>query len=101
MSNTKLAKLLGTDPHDTSPSPSRRSTNSEPTPSWLGSDYGPDEVSFNMEGQVKGGTLRALVVAAASHEGRGPASFSVEIRSTKLTLPYLSQSTATTFRRSS
>lgn len=72
MSNTKLAKLLGTDPHDTSPSPSRKSTNSESTPSWLGPDYGPDEVSFNMEGQVKGGTLRALVIAAASHEGRGP-----------------------------
>ncbi|ORY87394.1 hypothetical protein BCR35DRAFT_330390 [Leucosporidium creatinivorum] len=70
VSNTKLAKLLGTDPHDTSPSPSRKSTNSEPTPPWLGPDYGPDEVSFNMEGQVKGGTLRALVIAAASHEGR-------------------------------
>lgn len=43
----------------------------EPTPVWLLSDYGPDEVSFNMEGQIKGGTLQALVIAGASHEGRG------------------------------
>ena len=50
-----------------------RSTASLPeaVPAWLGPDYGPDEISFNMEGQVKGGTMRALIIAAASHEGRG------------------------------
>lgn len=71
MSNSKLAKILGSDPSDGTTSPTRRSTGSEPVPPWLGPDYAPDEVSFNMEGQVKGGTLRALVIAAASHEGRG------------------------------
>ena len=40
-------------------------------PPWLGPDYGPDEVSFNIDGQVRGGTLKALVIAATSHEGRG------------------------------
>lgn len=40
-------------------------------PQWLESDYAPDEVSFNLDKQVRGGTLRALIVAATSHEGRG------------------------------
>lgn len=66
----KLAKILGPDSPSSSPMRSNVSL-PESVPAWLGSDYGPDEISFNMEGQVKGGTMRALVIAAASHEGRG------------------------------
>lgn len=68
-SKMKLAQILGTD----SPVSPMRSSISLPeaVPGWLGPDYGPDEISFNMEGQVKGGTMKALVIAAASHEGRG------------------------------
>lgn len=69
----KLAKLLGTADPNASP---MRSTASLPenVPVWLGADYGFDEISFNMDGQVKGGTMRALIIAAASHEGRGMSS---------------------------
>lgn len=76
-SQAKLAKLLGSDLPESKSGGSGVGGRSmslsikEPTPNWLLPDYGPDEVSFNMEGQIKGGTLKALVIAAASHEGRG------------------------------
>ncbi|KAI5479345.1 cell division control protein Cdc25 [Pseudohyphozyma bogoriensis] len=64
-SKKKLAKLLGPD------APSSSKPKGEATPPWLAADYGEDEISFYPENkQVKGGTLRALVIAACSHEGR-------------------------------
>ncbi len=67
-SKMKLSKILGSDAPS---SPRSLLSPLEQIPLWLTADYGPDEISFNMEGKVKGGTLRALVIASASHEGRG------------------------------
>ncbi|SCV69728.1 BQ2448_1122 [Microbotryum intermedium] len=64
---SKLAKLTGESNYPTSLS---LASVAETVPPWLGPDYGPDEVSYNMEGQIRGATLRALVVAGTSHEGR-------------------------------
>ncbi|KAK4051336.1 cell division cycle- protein [Microbotryomycetes sp. JL201] len=72
-SATKLAKILGTE-SPTASSSGWRSAN-EPLPPWLGPDYNPGEVSFGPEGQIRGGTLRALVIAATSHEGRIDSSY--------------------------
>ena len=70
-SRTKLAKVLGPDsPGSGASSPVRSMSYVEQLPPWLGPDYGPDEISFDMENRVRGGTLTALVIAAASHEGR-------------------------------
>lgn len=40
-------------------------------PWYLERDWADDELSFTMENTIKGGTLRGLVIAATSHEGRG------------------------------
>jgi hypothetical protein len=40
----------------------------------LEADYTPDDVSYNMEGQIKGGTLFALIAKLTSHETGAPAS---------------------------
>ncbi|KAK4699672.1 hypothetical protein P7C70_g6587, partial [Phenoliferia sp. Uapishka_3] len=79
-----LAKILGKDAPRTlsgtrpsGPEPTWVGGQSveDQTPTWLEPDYGPDEVSFNIDRQVRGGTLRALVIAASSHEGRGNVAF--------------------------
>ncbi|GAA6010375.1 hypothetical protein JCM11491_006292 [Sporobolomyces phaffii] len=46
-----------------------------PKPWYLERDYGDDELSFTMENTIKGGTLRGLVIAATSHEGRVDSSY--------------------------
>ncbi|KAM0789291.1 hypothetical protein ACM66B_000131 [Microbotryomycetes sp. NB124-2] len=72
-SASKLAKILGTESPTASSSGWRSAT--DPLPPWLGPDYDPSEVSFGPEGQIRGGTLRALVIAATSHEGRIDSSY--------------------------
>ncbi|SCZ89388.1 BZ3500_MvSof-1268-A1-R1_Chr9g10391 [Microbotryum saponariae] len=69
---SKLAKLTGESSYPTS---SSLASVAEAVPPWLGPDYGPDEVSYNMEGQIRGATLRALIVAGTSHEGRVDGSY--------------------------
>ncbi|GAA5883613.1 hypothetical protein JCM16303_004913 [Sporobolomyces ruberrimus] len=46
-----------------------------PKPWYLERDYGDDELSFTMDNTIKGGTLRGLVIAATSHEGRVDSSY--------------------------
>ncbi|KAI9219122.1 ras guanine nucleotide exchange factor domain-containing protein [Blastocladiella britannica] len=41
----------------------------EQVPWFLATDYAPNEIVFNMEGLVKGGTLRSLVERLTVHEG--------------------------------
>lgn len=87
-SNDKLAKFFGEDTlarrRDTisgapaTPQPDML-TSSTPgsSPSvnertdFLGSDYNPNEIVFNMEGNVKGGTLAALVQRLTQHDQLG------------------------------
>ncbi|MBW0489347.1 hypothetical protein O181_029062 [Austropuccinia psidii MF-1] len=38
-------------------------------PTFLLPDYGPDDISFNADNQVRGGSLRGLVIKLTSHEG--------------------------------
>ncbi|KAH9446107.1 hypothetical protein MJO29_012441 [Puccinia striiformis f. sp. tritici] len=38
-------------------------------PAFLLPDYGPDDISFNVDNQIRGGTPRGLVVKLTSHEG--------------------------------
>ncbi|BGP40628.1 cell division cycle-related protein [Rhodotorula kratochvilovae] len=47
----------------------------EVRPWFLERDWGDDELSFTMENTIKGGTLRGLVIAATSHEGRVDSSY--------------------------
>ncbi|GAA5973817.1 hypothetical protein JCM11641_003174 [Rhodosporidiobolus odoratus] len=48
----------------------------EPAKPWyLDRDWADDELSFTMENTIKGGTLRGLVIAATSHEGRVDSSY--------------------------
>ncbi|GAA5906795.1 hypothetical protein JCM8208_000042 [Rhodotorula glutinis] len=44
-------------------------------PWYLERDWADDELSFTMENTIKGGTLRGLVIAATSHEGRVDSSY--------------------------
>ncbi|KFH71109.1 hypothetical protein MVEG_03955 [Podila verticillata NRRL 6337] len=60
----KLKKMLGEDVP--TPKPSKVV---EKTPWFLGHDYSPSDISFNMEGHVKGGTLPALVERLTLHDG--------------------------------
>ena len=39
-------------------------------PAFLIADYGPDDISFNVDNQIRGGTLKGLVIKLTSHEGR-------------------------------
>ncbi|GAA6018725.1 hypothetical protein JCM10207_005556 [Rhodosporidiobolus poonsookiae] len=65
-SHKNIQKLLGEVPVDASAAGR----------AWyLDRDWGDEELSFTMENTVKGGTLRGLVIAATSHEGRVDSSY--------------------------
>lgn len=65
-SSNKLKKFFGDD------APLPETTVAKPTvnerPEYLQYDYGPNEIVFNMEGNVKGGTLVALVERLTLHD---------------------------------
>ncbi|RCH83016.1 hypothetical protein CU098_000735 [Rhizopus stolonifer] len=65
-SSDKLKKFFGTD------APVETAANSTPTlnerPDFLQYDYGPNDIVFNMENNVKGGTLPALVERLTMHD---------------------------------
>ncbi|GAA5959426.1 hypothetical protein JCM21900_006856 [Sporobolomyces salmonicolor] len=68
-SSKNIQKLLGEGvPTDTS-------SYEAPKPWYLDRDYSDEELSFTMENTIKGGTLRGLVIAATSHEGRVDGSY--------------------------
>ncbi|BGP16758.1 hypothetical protein JCM10213_002149 [Rhodosporidiobolus nylandii] len=73
-SHKNIQKLLGEVP---SVDPAATAGNyGEPARPWyLDRDWADDELSFTMENTVKGGTLRGLVIAATSHEGRVDSSY--------------------------
>ncbi|KAF9435094.1 hypothetical protein BGZ76_006906 [Entomortierella beljakovae] len=58
----KLRKMLGADAPAPKPKPVEQ-------PWYLGHEYLPADISFNMEGHVKGGTLPALVERLTLHDG--------------------------------
>ncbi|KAG0227311.1 hypothetical protein BGX31_007033 [Mortierella sp. GBA43] len=58
----KLKKMLG----DDAPAPKPKAIEQ---PWYLGHDYSPADISFNMEGHVRGGTLPALVERLTLHDG--------------------------------
>jgi hypothetical protein len=60
----KVKKMLG----DEAPAPAAKSKVHE-QPWYLGHDYSPADISFNMEGHVRGGTLPALVERLTLHDG--------------------------------
>ncbi|KAJ8293602.1 Cell division control protein 25 [Rhodotorula toruloides] len=65
-----IQKLLGELPPELmqqQPEPSR--------PWYLERDWNDEDLSFTMENTIKGGTLRGLVIAATSHEGRVDSSY--------------------------
>ncbi|KAI9481025.1 MAG: ras guanine nucleotide exchange factor domain-containing protein [Benjaminiella poitrasii] len=81
MSSSKLKRFFGDDApipevttkdetNDVIPNTtSTASTNKvDERPAYLNYDYGPNDIVFNMEGQVKGGTLPALVERLTSHD---------------------------------
>ncbi|KAG0347939.1 hypothetical protein BGZ54_004750, partial [Gamsiella multidivaricata] len=59
----KLKKMLGED------APTPKPAKEIETPWYLGHDYSPADISFNMEGHVRGGTLPALVERLTLHDG--------------------------------
>ncbi|KAF9897972.1 hypothetical protein BX616_004683, partial [Lobosporangium transversale] len=59
----KLKKMLGED------APTPKPAKAVETPWYLGHDYSPTDISFNMEGHVRGGTLPALVERLTVHDG--------------------------------
>ncbi|KAF9358379.1 hypothetical protein BGX26_001904 [Mortierella sp. AD094] len=61
----KLKKMLGADAPAPKPKPVEQ-------PWYLGHDYSPVDISFNMEGHVRGGTLPALVERLTLHDGLDP-----------------------------
>lgn len=63
----KLAKFFG---EDTSGQISLALKTPSSKPSFLLPDYGPEDISFNADNQVRGGTLKGLVIKLTSHEGR-------------------------------
>ncbi|KAL9553336.1 hypothetical protein MBANPS3_003335 [Mucor bainieri] len=66
-SSNKLKKFFG----DDAPLPETAVTNkpiANERPEYLEYDYGPNEIVFNMEGNVKGGTLVALVERLTLHD---------------------------------
>ncbi|KAK5809783.1 ras guanine nucleotide exchange factor domain-containing protein [Linnemannia elongata] len=60
----KVKKMLG----DEAPAPAAKPKVQE-QPWYLGHDYSPADISFNMEGHVRGGTLPALVERLTLHDG--------------------------------
>ncbi|KAF8960497.1 hypothetical protein BGZ46_001548, partial [Entomortierella lignicola] len=61
----KLKKMLGADAPAPKPKPAEQ-------PWYLGHEYSPADISFNMEGQVRGGTLPALVERLTLHDALDP-----------------------------
>ncbi|KAI1303236.1 hypothetical protein EDD11_005431 [Mortierella claussenii] len=59
----KLKKMLGEDV------PTPKPAKVAEVPWFMGHDYSPSEISFNMEGHVRGGTLPALVERLTVHDG--------------------------------
>ncbi|KAF8933224.1 hypothetical protein BGZ58_006496 [Dissophora ornata] len=59
----KLKKMLGEE------APTPQPTKALEVPWYLGHDYSPSDISFNMEGHVRGGTLAALVERLTLHDG--------------------------------
>ncbi|KAF9577223.1 hypothetical protein BGW38_007714, partial [Lunasporangiospora selenospora] len=59
----KLKKMLGED------APTPKPSKVTEVPWYLGHDYSPADISFNMEGHVRGGTLPALVERLTLHDG--------------------------------
>ncbi|GAA5857810.1 hypothetical protein JCM8547_005989 [Rhodosporidiobolus lusitaniae] len=70
-SSKNIAKLLGEVPADASVG----GVYGEQKPWYLDRDWADEELSFTMENTIKGGTLRGLVIAATSHEGRVESSY--------------------------
>ncbi|GAA5841182.1 hypothetical protein JCM11251_003229 [Rhodosporidiobolus azoricus] len=68
-SSKNIQKLLGEIPSNAG------SPTEDVKPWYLDRDWYDDELSFTMENTVKGGTLRGLVIAATSHEGRVDSSY--------------------------
>ncbi|BGP25178.1 cell division control protein Cdc25 [Rhodotorula toruloides] len=67
-STKNIQKLLGELPPELmQPEPAR--------PWYLERDWNDEDLSFTMENTIKGGTLRGLVIAATSHEGRVDSSY--------------------------
>ncbi|KAF9201163.1 hypothetical protein BGZ49_008621, partial [Haplosporangium sp. Z 27] len=64
--SAKLKKMLGDDV------PTPKPVKVVEVPWYLGHDYSPSDISFNMEGHVKGGTLSALVERLTLHDGLDP-----------------------------
>ncbi|KAG0219916.1 hypothetical protein BGX33_011390, partial [Mortierella sp. NVP41] len=60
----KVKKMLG----DEAPAPASKAKAQE-QPWYLGHDYSQADISFNMEGHVRGGTLPALVERLTLHDG--------------------------------
>ncbi|KAA1089603.1 hypothetical protein PGT21_024616 [Puccinia graminis f. sp. tritici] len=70
----KLAKFFGEEAATSvmpgPPKPMNSSNNNNATkPAFLMADYGPDDISFNVDNQIRGGTLKGLVIKLTSHEG--------------------------------
>ncbi|GAA5911589.1 hypothetical protein JCM6882_008046 [Rhodosporidiobolus microsporus] len=69
-SSKNIQKLLGEIPASIASSPTE-----DAKPWYLDRDWDDEDLSFTMENTVKGGTLRGLVIAATSHEGRVDSSY--------------------------
>lgn len=69
----KLAKFFGEDAAaQVMANPPKSMTSAISTinkPAFLLADYGPDDISFNVDHQIRGGSLRGLVIKLTSHEG--------------------------------
>ncbi|KAK3818342.1 MAG: ras guanine nucleotide exchange factor domain-containing protein [Benniella sp.] len=61
--SAKLKKMLGED------APMPKAIKVAEVPAYLSHDYSTSDISFNMEGHVKGGTLEALVERLTLHDG--------------------------------
>ncbi|KAF9362102.1 hypothetical protein BGX34_006712 [Mortierella sp. NVP85] len=61
--SAKLKKMLGED------APMPKAIKVAEVPAYLSHDYSNSDISFNMEGHVKGGTLEALVERLTLHDG--------------------------------
>ncbi|KAG0139927.1 hypothetical protein CROQUDRAFT_718845 [Cronartium quercuum f. sp. fusiforme G11] len=62
----KLAKFFGEDTAGLNPVASKATSGK---PAFLLPDYGPEDISFNVDNQVRGGSLKGLVIKLTSHEG--------------------------------